>query len=253
MTATLLESPLTAAVCNALDELRPLIQRDGGDVELLGIDAGVVTVRLQGHCVGCPMSQQTLKAGIQAHLIKRVPEVVRVEQAQAIVETLRENKTQTVTQTPAMLCVSAPIQDNSPTSKMRAEHRITRAALKLLEAALQRICSSRNGPAQADLDEARDVYGHLRGSFSRHMDFEEKVLFNKLEPLISWGKPTLALVKEHAQLRAEIAAFGASLSENAAPGEFSALGGALINSVRNHLYREENTVYFEADGLLDGN
>ena len=66
-------------VQKALDEIRPNIQADGGDIELVAVEKGIVKVRLQGHCVGCPMSAMTLKAGVEAHLKKRVAEVVKVE------------------------------------------------------------------------------------------------------------------------------------------------------------------------------
>jgi len=56
-----------------------MLQRDGGDVELVGIDDSVVKVRLQGACKGCPMSQMTLKNGIEKFIKKEVPEVDRVE------------------------------------------------------------------------------------------------------------------------------------------------------------------------------
>ena len=73
---------LAKKVQQALDEIRPNIQADGGDVELVAVEKGVVKVRLQGHCVGCPMSALTLKQGIEAHLKNRVPEVVKVEAVQ---------------------------------------------------------------------------------------------------------------------------------------------------------------------------
>ena len=69
-------------VQKALDEIRPNIQADGGDIQLVAVEKGVVKVRLQGHCVGCPMSAMTLKMGVEAHLKKRVPEVVKVEAVQ---------------------------------------------------------------------------------------------------------------------------------------------------------------------------
>jgi Fe-S cluster biogenesis protein NfuA len=62
-----------------IDQIRPMLQRDGGDVELVGVDEGVVTVRLQGACKGCPMSQMTLKNGIEKFLKQQIPEVDRVE------------------------------------------------------------------------------------------------------------------------------------------------------------------------------
>ncbi len=69
-------------VQKALDEIRPNIQMDGGDVELVAVEKGTVKVRLQGHCAGCPMSAMTLKQGIEAHLKRRVPEVSKVEAVQ---------------------------------------------------------------------------------------------------------------------------------------------------------------------------
>ncbi len=63
----------------ALDEIRPNIQADGGDVKLISVDNGVVKVKLQGHCVGCPMSALTLKQGIESHIKQRVPDITKVE------------------------------------------------------------------------------------------------------------------------------------------------------------------------------
>ncbi len=66
-------------VQSVIDKIRPSLQADGGDVELVEIDGGVVKVRLQGACAGCPMSQMTLKNGIERILKKELPEVTSVE------------------------------------------------------------------------------------------------------------------------------------------------------------------------------
>ena len=64
----------------ALESIRPAIQMDGGDIELVDVDDnGVVRVRLIGACVGCPMSIMTLKAGIERILRERVPGITEVE------------------------------------------------------------------------------------------------------------------------------------------------------------------------------
>lgn len=64
----------------ALAKIRPALQADGGDVELVEVgEDGVVKVRLKGACGGCPMSQLTLKMGIERILKKDVPEVKAVE------------------------------------------------------------------------------------------------------------------------------------------------------------------------------
>jgi Fe-S cluster biogenesis protein NfuA len=63
-----------------MNEIRPMLQADGGDVELVEVtDDGVVKVRLTGACGGCPMSQITLSSGIERRLKEAVPEVQRVE------------------------------------------------------------------------------------------------------------------------------------------------------------------------------
>ncbi len=65
-----------------LEEIRPSIQADGGDVELVEVtDEGVVKVRLTGACAGCPMSQMTLKSGVERVLKEKVPEVKEVVHA----------------------------------------------------------------------------------------------------------------------------------------------------------------------------
>jgi len=67
------------SVQTVIDKIRPMLQRDGGDVELVGVEGSVVKVRLQGACKGCPMSQMTLKNGIERFVKQEVPEVDRVE------------------------------------------------------------------------------------------------------------------------------------------------------------------------------
>ena len=65
----------------ALDKVRPMLQADGGDVELVDVKDGVVFVRLKGACGGCPFSSMTLKQGIERVLKEEIPEIVRVEVA----------------------------------------------------------------------------------------------------------------------------------------------------------------------------
>jgi Fe-S cluster biogenesis protein NfuA len=63
----------------AIKKIRPMLQADGGDVELIKVtEDGVVQVRLQGACAGCPMSQMTLKNGIERVIKEAVPEVKSV-------------------------------------------------------------------------------------------------------------------------------------------------------------------------------
>jgi len=65
---------------NALQKVRPSLQADGGDVQLVDVNPdGLVTVKLMGACGGCPMSQMTLKMGIEKILKQNVPEVTSVQ------------------------------------------------------------------------------------------------------------------------------------------------------------------------------
>ena len=63
----------------ALAKIRAGLQQDGGDIELVGIENGVVKVRLKGACAGCPMSQVTLANFVETELRKEVPEIKRVQ------------------------------------------------------------------------------------------------------------------------------------------------------------------------------
>jgi Fe-S cluster biogenesis protein NfuA len=64
---------------NVLKMIRPSLQADGGDVELIDVSAdGIVKVRLKGACAGCPMSQMTLSQGIEKSLKESVPEIKKV-------------------------------------------------------------------------------------------------------------------------------------------------------------------------------
>jgi Fe-S cluster biogenesis protein NfuA len=62
----------------ALAKIRPMLERDGGSVELVDVQGAIVKVRLTGACHGCPMSQMTLKAGIERIVKQEVPEVAEV-------------------------------------------------------------------------------------------------------------------------------------------------------------------------------
>ncbi|MCX5890999.1 MAG: NifU family protein [Deltaproteobacteria bacterium] len=67
------------SVEQALAKIRPMLQRDGGDIELVEVTDGIVKVRLTGACKGCPMSQMTLKQGVEKMLLKEVPGLKEVQ------------------------------------------------------------------------------------------------------------------------------------------------------------------------------
>lgn len=70
------------AIKKALEDIRPQLQADGGDIEYISVsDEGKVLVRLTGACGSCPMATMTLKMGVEAHLLATVPGVTEVIQA----------------------------------------------------------------------------------------------------------------------------------------------------------------------------
>jgi Fe-S cluster biogenesis protein NfuA len=73
------EKDMREKVEAALEKIRPTLQADGGDVELVDVNDGVVKVRLTGACGTCPMSTMTLKAGVERILKEEVPEVKEVQ------------------------------------------------------------------------------------------------------------------------------------------------------------------------------
>ena len=70
---------LKIKVQNALDEIRPFLQSDGGDISLISIENGnLVKVRLEGNCVGCSVNQMTLKSGVEMTIKKHAPQIEQV-------------------------------------------------------------------------------------------------------------------------------------------------------------------------------
>jgi Fe-S cluster biogenesis protein NfuA len=73
------EDVIKRGVEMAIAKIRPFLQRDGGDIELVDVSDGIVKVRLTGACKGCPMSQMTLKQGVEKAIMREVPGVTEVQ------------------------------------------------------------------------------------------------------------------------------------------------------------------------------
>ena len=65
-------------VAKVIERIRPAVQQDGGDIELVDVENGLVKLRLVGSCAGCPSSMMTLKAGIEETVKREVPEIQQV-------------------------------------------------------------------------------------------------------------------------------------------------------------------------------
>lgn len=75
------EQSLFQRVVHVINRIRPAVQSDGGDVELVEVTKeGVARIRLHGACVGCPSSQMTLHMGIERNIREKVPEITGIEQ-----------------------------------------------------------------------------------------------------------------------------------------------------------------------------
>ncbi len=72
-------SDIKSQVAEVIQQIRPMLQADGGDIELVNVaDDGIVSVRLQGACAGCPGAQMTLKNGVERLLKEKIPQVTEV-------------------------------------------------------------------------------------------------------------------------------------------------------------------------------
>jgi len=80
------EKDLRERVAKSLETIRPALQLDGGDVELVDVEDGVVKVKLEGACHGCPMAAMTLQMGIERMLKRDVPEIKGVEAVSGLFE-----------------------------------------------------------------------------------------------------------------------------------------------------------------------
>jgi len=74
-----MDETLKEKVQRAIAEIRPNLQADGGDIELVDVENRIVKVRLKGACAGCPMSAMTVQWGVENFLKKKIPEVAKVE------------------------------------------------------------------------------------------------------------------------------------------------------------------------------
>ena len=78
MTQDRISTNLETKVLNGLENIRPFLNKDGGDIELLTIENNIVTVRLLGTCVQCPMSVSTMKFGVEQKIKEFAPEITEV-------------------------------------------------------------------------------------------------------------------------------------------------------------------------------
>ena len=76
---------LTATVEKALEEIRPFLISDGGNISLVSIEDNVVKVRLEGACVGCSINQMTLRNGVEASIKKHAPQIEKVIDVSSII------------------------------------------------------------------------------------------------------------------------------------------------------------------------
>lgn len=74
-----MEETIKDRVGEVLEELRPQLQADGGDIELVEVKNNIVKVKMKGACAGCPMSTMTLQRGVETFLKERIPQISRVE------------------------------------------------------------------------------------------------------------------------------------------------------------------------------
>lgn len=243
---------MKAQVQSALEEIRPYIQADGGDVELVSVDQGIVTIRMTGHCVGCPSSQVTLRQGIEQHLRKRVPEIIEVTQAAETHAVAAHHGPQASPFATGQAVSSAPAPD-TVTRNLREMHRRAETRLTELEQACEALGAGQGTPAQVKTVETAIEF--LKNELMTHMRQEDEVLFPALIPFISWGSPMSVMAKEHRIINEEICELEQALAKYKAGGEAGPLARVakrVAQRLRDDFYQEENVLFVEADESLVG-
>jgi len=254
---------LRSRVQAALDEIRPYIQADGGDVELVAVENGIALVRLMGHCVGCSSSQVTLRAGIETRLKAAVPEIVGIEQApDEGPKATHSEKTSPFAATPsASGSGTVPAQTPAPdqetvTNELRALHRQAEKRLIEMETALDFLSGNPGAtPREAHLKALDDAEKFFIQDFATHTRQEDEVLFPALIPFISWGTPMSVMAKEHRLLHDEIANYTKALNAYKAgqpADDLVRIGRSMAQRLRDDFFQEENVLFVEADDALQG-
>ncbi len=278
---------MRAKVQSVLDELRPYIQADGGDVELVSAEEGIVTVRLSGNCVGCPASELTLKNGIQKHLLTKIPEVKQVLQAPPSHSPKNKPVPRPIINSPFSSAITGGVSTSSPespvemretrpsdpqapvvrpaakgeathsadaiTAPLRAVHRRAEILLDELDALLNAIQEGKTGPDT--LDKLRRIDKYLNTELQTHMRQEDEVLFPALIPFISWGSPMSTMAQEHRQLHDAMESFSDQVVQYQPGGPATDLikaGRNVSERLRDDFFQEENVLFVEADGSLTG-
>jgi len=247
------EVTMKAQVQAALEEIRPYIQADGGDVELVSVENGIVTIRMTGHCVGCPSSQVTLRQGIETHLRKRIPELVEIVQAQDTFPVPTSHGPQASPfSAGGQAAPQAPAPDTL-TRSLRAMHRRAEKHLTDLDAAME--CLVRGDGKPEHMQTVEDAVTFLTGELITHMRQEDEVLFPALIPFISWGSPMSVMAKEHNVINTEIHELATALEtykQGSPAADLARVAKRVAQRLRDDFYQEENVLFVEADEVLVG-
>lgn len=276
------ECTLRAKVQAVLDELRPYVQADGGDVELVSAEDGVVTVRLSGNCAGCPSSSITLKHGIEKHLLAKIPEVKQVVQAESAPYKKGTPLPKPVITSPFSNALTGGVSAGGPegpseksrgsdpnlpvkkpassdkmsepiTAPLRAVHRRAEALLDELDALLVAIQQGKTSAEQPE--KLQRINKFLNTELQIHMRQEDEVLFPALIPFISWGSPMSTMAKEHQQIHDAMESFSdavAAYKTGSPATDIVKTGRDVSERLRDDFFQEENVLFVEADGSITG-
>ncbi|MBI3831690.1 MAG: NifU family protein [Planctomycetes bacterium] len=243
---------MKAQVQAALEEIRPYIQADGGDVELVSVEDGIVTIKMTGHCVGCPSSQVTLRQGIETHLRKRVPDLVEIVQAPDTQQVPSAHAPVTSPFAGGQGVSAAPAPD-TVTTHLRDMHRKAEALLTKMETSVEAIVAGQGKPEHVKgIEEAIDF---LTNELMTHMRQEDEVLFPALIPFISWGSPMSVMAKEHRIIHDEINDLATALKaykDGGDAGGLARVAKRVSQRLRDDFYQEENVLFVEADESIVG-
>lgn len=216
----------------ALAQIRPYLQGDGGDMELVSLSHdGVVSLRLVGNCNGCGSAEHTLHAVVESVLKAQLPWVVGVEEVPA--EALGDDVPRAMGIQPPS-CLAALGDDHEDANSRMAE----------LERDLLELAPGGTLPATVDA-----WIRYARGPLRRHFELEESCVFPAFAMLYGEGGPLATLVADHREFFLRLAAFEAAVTnckhgtDPASIGTLLTTSHAMLRQLTAHFLREDGGLF----------
>ena len=226
----LMQVEVIARIEEALEEIRPGLWMDGGDVSVESYSDGLLMVRLEGACTHCGFADVTMEEVIRATVCQQVPEVLRVE-------SVREPEPD-----------DAALLPTTTTLDLRKDHLEVLATVAALEESFRYMA----GPALT-IDQQRyfaETYGALFDELDVHLHLEEEVLFTAVATSLPSDRgPIAVMLYEHGMMRQFERTIRDALATGVALGPLMQLSSEYFALLREHIHKEDHVLFPMCDQL----